>query len=363
MSTELAEVAAAVQAGGKPTETVRTLLRRFGFERRGYHKVRDVRRALASAKLTTLPDFNAVPLDAEITYHPASRGGSSSSAAVPAETQVASADSVSGNIEDVSADATYKSSDPTYRLNRLDDGSQELVSVKPDETLRRATTLMMSNDYSQLAVISGGRTLKGVVSWKSLGMRFALGGRPEFVREAMEEHTTTVESDASLFAAIPRIIENDYALVRRADGSYWIVTTADLSSKFRELAEPFLLLAEIENQLRGLLDEHLSKPTLQAAKDPSEVERRIQSAADLTLGEVLRLLEQQEQWDKLAPALDRVEVIGQLVAVKNIRNDVMHFDPEGVGPSDLQTLRTFARFLQDFRRYEPVRTNPMVGTA
>lgn len=355
MSGELAEIVAQVQAGGEPTESVRTLLRRFGFEKRGYHKVREVRRALESAKLQTEPDFNSIPLDGEIAYHLRLRSKASS---LPA-----GSDSVVQELSEQPGSIVIEvsSSDPTYRMKRLDDGTQELASVKPDDDLRRATTLMMTHDFSQLPVMSGERTVKGVVSWKSLGMRFALGGRPQLVREAMEAEVATVESETSLFAAIPRIIANDYALVRRNDGTYWIVTTSDLSSRFRELAEPFLLLSEIENQLRGLLDEHLTKATIQAAKDPEDRDRKVESAADLTLGEVLRLLEQQDAWDKLAPRLDRAEVVRQLDAIRNIRNDVMHFDPEGVGVTDLEILRTFTRFLQDFLRCEPARDTERAG--
>jgi hypothetical protein len=32
--------------------------------------------------------------------------------------------------------------------------------------------------------------------------------------------------------------------------------------------------------------------------------------------------------------------------VRDIRNDVMHFDPDGIPPDDLERLREFARFLQ-----------------
>jgi len=33
-------------------------------------------------------------------------------------------------------------------------------------------------------------------------------------------------------------------------------------------------------------------------------------------------------------------------SVRRIRNDVMHFDPDGIPEKDLMTLREFARFLQ-----------------
>jgi hypothetical protein len=32
--------------------------------------------------------------------------------------------------------------------------------------------------------------------------------------------------------------------------------------------------------------------------------------------------------------------------VREIRNDVMHFDPDGIPPADLEQLRDFAHFLQ-----------------
>jgi hypothetical protein len=32
--------------------------------------------------------------------------------------------------------------------------------------------------------------------------------------------------------------------------------------------------------------------------------------------------------------------------VRRIRNDVMHFDPDGIPEKDLQAIREFARFLQ-----------------
>lgn len=355
MSRELVDITEQVREGGKPTETVRELLRRFGFERRGYHKVREVRRALSAAKLETVPDFNSIPLDAPITFARRRKDAIKERAEEPATADANSVDVVAV------AEADSIVADPAYRMSRLEPVNHELVTVKPDEDLRRATTLMMSNDFSQLPVMTQPRSLKGVVSWKSIGTSFALGATPASVREAMDKDVVIVDDNALLFGVIPRIIESDYALVRRGDGSFWIITTADLSARFRELTEPFLLLAEIENQLRDLVDERFDAASLASAKAPEDVERKVESAADLTLGEIQRLLEREETWRTLAPALDRVEVTRQLDAVRDIRNDVMHFDPEGVGPSDVQVLRAFARFLRDFRRWQPRGTDQGVG--
>jgi hypothetical protein len=73
--------------------------------------------------------------------------------------------------------------------------------------------------------------------------------------------------------------------------------------------------------------------------------------ADLTLGEYVRLLEETNRWDKLKLAIDRKEFIARLNRVREIRNNVMHFDPQGVDPEDLKALHEFVRFLQELRRF------------
>jgi CBS domain-containing protein len=306
---------------------------------------------LAAARLATEPDFNTVGIDAPIRY--LARQDVAPSESIAADPAV----SVSG-VELDGPTADTSAADPAYRLHRLDDGSQELVFVRHDDDLRRATTLMMTNDFSQLPVFSGPRTLRGVISWKSIGIRYALGGTPATVSDAMLAATETVDAETPLFSAIPRIIANDYVLVRRADHSYWIITAADLSAKFRELSEPFLLLSEIETHLRSLVDEKVERNQIRDARDPTDEKRQVDAAADLTLGELVRLIENPVVWQAIAPTLDRDAVIPQLNRVRAIRNEVMHFDPEGLGPTALDELRDFVRFLREFRQWRPNAAGP-----
>lgn len=126
-----------------------------------------------------------------------------------------------------------------------------------------------------------------------------------------------------------------------------IVTTADLSLQFAQLGEPFLLLGQIENHIRNLIADKYSKAELEAVRDPSDAGREIEDVADLTLGEYIRLLENPKRWEKLGVKIDRKTFTDELKRVGRIRNDVMHFDPDGVGPEDLTTLRKFTRFLGD----------------
>jgi hypothetical protein len=209
-----------------------------------------------------------------------------------------------------------------------------------------ATTLMLAKDFSQLPVMINERTVKGVVSWRSIGSRLALAQKPSVAREAMEPHAE-MSIDASLFAAIPLIVEHEYVLVRSSDQRITgIVTTSDLSVQFRQLSEPFLLLGEIENHLRRIISSHFGQDELVAVQDPNNGTRKIETAADLTFGEYRRLLEEPSRWRRLDLQMDRGVFTGLLDKVRGIRNDVMHFDPDGIPESDLDILRDFAKFLR-----------------
>jgi hypothetical protein len=47
--------------------------------------------------------------------------------------------------------------------------------------------------------------------------------------------------------------------------------------------------------------------------------------------------------------VDRGTFVRDLENVNTIRNDVMHFDPDGISPDDLEELRKTANFLQELR--------------
>jgi CBS domain-containing protein len=236
--------------------------------------------------------------------------------------------------------------DPTYRISKLGAANRRPVSVRPDSTLVEATTLMMANDFSQLPVMISERDVKGTVSWKSIGSRLALGQAPKAAREAMDPHAE-ISSDASLSTAIPVIVEHEYVLVRGPDQRIvGIITTSDLSLQFQQLSEPFLLLGEIENHIRRIIGSKFSQDELASIRDPADGGRSVEAVSDLTFGEYKRLLEDPSRWTKLGLKLDRAVFIRLLEKVRETRNDVMHFDPDGIEDEGLKLLRDFARFLR-----------------
>jgi len=303
--------------------------------------VSEIREQLGNAGLKTVPDFESTYLDAEMGFV----------LATPPATETAT------NVEDLAAKATASdysevrvtavtSADPTYRISKLAAANRRPIFVKPDSSLSEVITLMMANDFSQLPVMVNERDVKGTISWKSIGSRLALRQAPASARQAMDPHAE-ISSEASLFTAIPVIVEHEYALVRSPDNRIvGIITTNDLSLQFQQLSEPFLLLGEIENHIRRIIGARFTSEQLAEIKDGADSSRSVKSPSDLTFGEYKRLLENPAKWSLLNLELDRSVFIQLLDKVRETRNNVMHFDPDGIEDEELVVLREFAKFLR-----------------
>jgi CBS domain-containing protein len=339
----LVEIAEQLKAGQNPSpETVRTLLSWFGVQKRGSWIRRDIRATLKRLGIVTVPDFESVYIDVPIEFvavGKVEKPSKDSPEAVP----VAVAPEVVIDDEPVIGGTT---TDPTYRISRLASANRSLVTVKPETPLSQAITLMLMHDYSQLPVMTGERDVKGVISWASIGQRLVMGTECHFVRDCMEKHHE-VSADVSIFTAITAIVQHQYVLVRGAANRITgIVTTSDLSLQFHQLAEPFLLIGEIENQIRLMIEGRFTKKELAEVRDPGDAGRAVESVSDLTFGEYQRLLENPDRWRKVSQQLDRNSFIERLDRVRDIRNDVMHFDPDGLPSEELELLRDFVRFLR-----------------
>ena len=325
--TKLERIAGELRDGRQPRPmTVRKFLGLIGASRRGPGKVQILREGLSRHGLVTVPDFESAFIDAPITFMTAS--------AVPAD----AADSAAGPRHD-----------PAYRVSRLEAANAGVVSVRPTDSLSTAITKMRLHDYSQLPVTSDNRQVKGAVTWKSVATRLAEGHPAEMVIKFVEP-CRSVAMNESLFAVIAEVAKWDFVLVTGPDASITgIVTASDLSLQFQQLTEPFLLLDEIENHVRQLMAGHFTAEELRAARDPDAAVRPIQTVADLTLGETIRFIASGERWSRLGISDDRATVIDVLEQVREIRNDVMHFDPDGIGDDQRKKLRNAARYLDELR--------------
>lgn len=375
----LREIRQQLEQGVAPTISVRKLLSWFHSERRGSRVVSSIHAALRDLELTTTPNFEDAWIDGEIVFSfatpraiagdvrpepaPGATEPTSASPDVPPELPYTSDPSPSPGLPagpDVvptmplavvpppapEVSALHARHDPVYRIGKLAAANHRPESVHLDTPLSEAVTRMMRRDFDQLPVLSGLFRVEGAVTWKSIVRSYTLRVEtPLRVRDCLD-YAPECSANVSVFEAIDSIIQHGFTLVRGKQGIQGIVTLADLATEFHGSLEPFILIGEIERHLRQLLDRRLSLDILRGARDPND-NREIVSAADLSFGQYRRLLERPDLWELCGLRVDRTEFIRGLEQMRLVRNEIMHFQREGVSDQDLQNTREFAVFLRE----------------
>lgn len=182
---------------------------------------------------------------------------------------------------------------------------------------------------------------------EAIGLRKALASKCERVGDCLED-ARIVDSNRTLFDSIPIIVDYGYVLVRQRDRRITgVVTASDLSLQFQVLAEPFLLLREIELHIRQIIRDKIAAEDFLLLDSPPPTSRLPQDIADLTFGEYVRLFEHPQIWGKLNLKIDRVVLTKLLEDVRKVRNDVMHFDPDPMTTDELAILKRAVRLMQE----------------
>ena len=237
------------------TATVRELLSWFGAQRRGFYIVNHIRDALMDAGLETKPDFFDQYIDGPIEFALRQLPESVAAAEKP--------DALVAN-----GRTTPPLNDPTYRIGKLPAAHNVPVSVKPNDTINTVLTIMLLRDFSYVPVMTSQREAKGVISAELICNRFAAGKPPSEAKDCAGE-PNIVGENTSLFDAMDGILRNGYVLVRDiANSIIGIVTAYDVGVQFRVLSEPYLLLSEVENHIRHVIERGaFSKEELQEFRD------------------------------------------------------------------------------------------------
>jgi CBS domain containing-hemolysin-like protein len=211
---------------------------------------------------------------------------------------------------------------------------------------------MLMHDFSQLPVTQNDREVDGMISWRSIITAQVGDSKPSVVRDCLDRKVSIVKYDDPLFYAVKTVMDQGVVLVRGQDGKVTgLVTVTDIGEQFIALAEPFLVLEQIENHIRAWLDGCFTVEQLKDTLDPSDKSREVEAISDLTFGEYIRLLEKPENWQNLKLSLDRAIFTKRLDEVRRIRNDVMHFHPDGVSETDLETLRETSQFFYSISQF------------
>ena len=330
------------------------LLAAFGYVRRRQEFVDQVNAELASLGLVASPPIStALALDGYTSFSligvgpeaadAATAESASSSPAEPAAEDIA--EEVKAELAEPPKVDAINPADLSVTVRNLECANRAPLMVTPSDTLASAMTKMQLHDYSQLVAGTGERSVKGVISYRSIANQ-QMHGSPKVVGDCIEQ-VPEVTLDAALLDVVARFQSYDCVLVFNAEKKLCgIVTPADIASEFQAMTAPFLVIGEIETQLRWLIDRalDLSEVTFTAAPAPKPGAPP-SKAADLTMGELERILENPEYWAKIGMTYDRVDFCQALSEMRKFRNETMHFgDP--LSPAELTKLRNFATALR-----------------
>lgn len=239
--------------------------------------------------------------------------------------------------------------DPILRISILPSANKPPITINRDAKLSEAITLMMMHNFSQLPVMSNPKNVAGLITWETIGNGITNGISSNEVKYFLKNHVVKLELDTPLLEAIRTVIKEEIVIVLKKDKSLsGIVTITDISSQFFTLTEPFLLLEKIENLIRLLLDEKFLLEDLESVCFDGE---KAEFIDDLNFGQYIRLIEKETNWQKLNLSIERIPFIKQLDKIRNIRNDIMHFDSEGITIEQREDLNNMANFLYELIKY------------
>lgn len=301
--------------------TPRNLFEAFGFYRRTSRNCSCVDSYLSSCEVVVEPHYNDVWIDTQI------------------------------EIKDISRATRKCQKDPIQRIKVIEAAHRKPYCVQNDSTLDLAITLMQMNNISQLPITDGnGRNLSGYISWETIGNARTNGVESNLVKDYQSTSYVAMTTEDSLLAAMEAVYVNKFVIIVEKNEVVGIITKQDIAAQFLRWTKPFILLEEIENQIRKLLE--CGKFPLEdlktLCKDKGE---NVENIEDMTFGDYIAILGNEDNWKKMnLKCVDKRELIKRLDDIRKIRNDVMHFDPEGLTEEQCQKLENTALYLRKIVR-------------
>ncbi len=346
---ELQEIAESLKVG-KPARSmsVRTFLGLFGQSRRGFKVVSRIRKELKKHNLATEPDFENENIDNRIRIFlqdakPTPEGSRVPQASSEKEATPGHSDRQPASVEGENSSAEPREAVVTIRQG-IPAAGKAPATVRPEEPVLKALSRLMSEKLELLVVQRGERArVEGIFNYASYTHAHLAGKTPKVVGDCISQEFIEVNEEKPLIEAVREITKHGTVFVRsRQNLLCGVVTARDVAPVFIELAEPFLLLGQIENHLRGLMERgKLTKVDYKTFVEETDINRlsRTEGPDDLTLGELIRGFERDEIWKKTGLQFDKALFTKRLHEVRLIRNRVMHFSPDGLPPEDVTLLK------------------------
>ncbi|MBB0244228.1 CBS domain-containing protein [Streptomyces alkaliphilus] len=327
--------------------SVRDFLAVWDVRRRSPEAIKRITADLRDKGLITVPPFTEGSLDSRVTIlaggsEPDESGKSAvtrtaEDAKLPEDVRNA-ARAVRGQAEEDTGPRTVVA----YRVSNLESANRMPEGVRVGDDLRKAVTIMARRNYSQVPVLDAEGRLRGVVSWESVGRARMRTPNPDL--EAATGPRKEVGLSEDLLEAIGTIQRFGYVFVHdhehRVRG---LITASDLAEQFGSRVRPFVLVEEIEQRLRLVVDRHLP---LDRVRKVVRNGGRVKSVDNLNFGAYKYVFEEEENWAALGWDIDRNGFIEDLEECRRFRNSLMHFSPDPITDDQLTPLQDLLDLLR-----------------
>lgn len=227
---------------------------------------------------------------------------------------------------------------------------QQVLTIDADKPAHEAVDRMIDNRFSQLPVTDDQSRIIGVFTWASFGSRAAdfrgqvkMNAADMPVRDFME---TPRFIDPQVYIDTETDWGNiDYVLVGDPGDLLGILCIADVLARLNDFAEAFVLIYEIEHEIRDLIGELVDDTELKVLIDNMNIPaqaRRPESLVDFTFDQYRSLMCSKSTWPKFEPLFQtkREVVNNDLEDITKLRNVVFHFR-RGITNRDTDRLRRF----------------------
>lgn len=238
--------------------------------------------------------------------------------------------------------------------------NQKIASVSPNTTVANAIAIMNANRYSLLPVIEG-KAVLGVFSYRSFASRLLDMGRlKEFPGDLPVDEFVEPLAFVQPFDNWERILNHldadDAVFVGGHNDLKGLVTTADVLNYLRQVASPFVLLAEIETSLRRAIQacvtkEQLRRCAINGLKSKYGSEDAIPTElTEMDFNDYAHIIGSRENWLYFSPLFGegdwaRRSTTSKLTSIRGLRNDIFHFKRK-LEQKDMDQLANFRDWLQ-----------------
>ena len=225
---------------------------------------------------------------------------------------------------------------------------QEPFTIHQDAPVWDVLDRMRDSNFSQFPVIDDNEHVIGVFSWKSFAVRtldyrgLKVDPCELTVSDCMEPAEFIPPDDYIDTNRATDWGEIDHILVGNAEELVGVLTTADVFGRLTDFAEAFVLLYEIELDLRDLIQSVYSEEQLTKLFEELSPEKAppVRALHDLAFGHYVQTISNRGRWPDFEPALktSREAVTADLRNINELRNAIFHFRRQII-PRDTDDLR------------------------